>query len=186
VASPDNWLKILPGRPGWPCVILIHGLGVNADFWFRPERVQVMAGLVSLSRLLHAGPDGAATGPALADALVHRGYALAAWTQSRPVGQLMIAVDELDRVVAGIRERLGRIPLVLVGHSRGGLVARAWLARGGEREASALITIGTPHGGSTLASWTDLIAPVAKALDRLNITTGAFQGHLRRLWGFRR
>ena len=39
----------------------------------------------------------------------------------------------------------------MVGHSMGGLVARAYLRRHGAQRVSALITLGTPHRGSELA-----------------------------------
>lgn len=43
------------------------------------------------------------------------------------------------------------IDLLLVGHSMGGLVARAYLRRYGELRVARLITLGTPHRGSLLA-----------------------------------
>jgi triacylglycerol esterase/lipase EstA (alpha/beta hydrolase family) len=41
--------------------------------------------------------------------------------------------------------------VILVGHSMGGLVARAYLQRHGESRVAGLVTLGTPHQGSRLA-----------------------------------
>jgi pimeloyl-ACP methyl ester carboxylesterase len=44
---------------------------------------------------------------------------------------------------------------ILVAHSMGGLVARAYVAKGGE--IAKLVTLGTPHLGSPLAKLADII-----------------------------
>lgn len=62
--------------------------------------------------------------------------------------------DYLDPLVARIDAVLadtGAERLILVGHSMGGLVARAYLQRFGEARVAALLTLGTPHQGSRLA-----------------------------------
>jgi triacylglycerol esterase/lipase EstA (alpha/beta hydrolase family) len=41
--------------------------------------------------------------------------------------------------------------LILVGHSMGGLVSRAYLRRNGKARVAKLVTLGTPHRGSQLA-----------------------------------
>lgn len=65
----------------------------------------------------------------------------------------------LERIISGLEAHItaveaafpGKKP-VLVCHSLGGLLARHWLERGGNRErVSGLVTLGTPHGGSKLA-----------------------------------
>lgn len=48
-------------------------------------------------------------------------------------------------------------PLILVGHSSGGVVARAWLVRWATVPVSSLITIATPHLGSPLADIADQV-----------------------------
>lgn len=45
----------------------------------------------------------------------------------------------------------GAGPIIIVGHSMGGLVARAYLERHGAGSISKVITIGTPHHGTGLA-----------------------------------
>ena len=66
-------------------------------------------------------------------------------------------VPEVERAVRRIEAATGLAP-VIVAHSMGGLVARAWLRSraahkrsDGTAEAARLITIGTPHCGTWLA-----------------------------------
>jgi len=42
---------------------------------------------------------------------------------------------------------------ILVGHSRGGLIARKYLEKAYNERIKMLITIGTPHHGSNIARW---------------------------------
>ena len=58
--------------------------------------------------------------------------------------------DDLHRVIESVAA--GR-RVVLVAHSMGGLVARAYLARRGASRVARLITIGSPHHGTRLAAW---------------------------------
>ncbi|MEZ5449229.1 MAG: alpha/beta fold hydrolase [Thiolinea sp.] len=46
-------------------------------------------------------------------------------------------------------------PLILVGHSAGGVVARDWLVRSNRVPVKALVTIATPHLGTPLAQLSD-------------------------------
>ena len=71
------------------------------------------------------------------------------------------SIDEvslrLDEAVAQVRQATGMAP-VLVCHSMGGLVARAWLRRPGRAQAAAhVITIGSPHRGTWLAHFSSTI-----------------------------
>ena len=54
---------------------------------------------------------------------------------------------EIERIVAGS----GQSRVVLVAHSMGGLMARAYLARRGASRVARLITIASPHHGTALA-----------------------------------
>jgi pimeloyl-ACP methyl ester carboxylesterase len=72
--------------------------------------------------------------------------------------------DALEGLVAGnpqVEE------LVLVGHSMGGLVARAALARDGawRSRVSTLIALGSPHRGAPLERFADAAAAVLDAID---------------------
>ncbi|MCM8595540.1 triacylglycerol lipase [Accumulibacter sp.] len=60
-------------------------------------------------------------------------------------------IEPLARRVDAVLAATGADRLVLVGHSMGGLVARAYLQRHGSSRTARLITLGTPHQGSELA-----------------------------------
>lgn len=61
-------------------------------------------------------------------------------------------VPQIEKAVAQLERQTGLAPL-LVCHSMGGLVARAWMAAtpGADQRVHRIVTIGTPHGGTWLA-----------------------------------
>ncbi|HYR03682.1 MAG TPA: hypothetical protein VES58_10075 [Syntrophobacteria bacterium] len=91
------------------------------------------------------------------------GYPVVAWSQSRPVGPIEIAVSEL-------RETIGRFSpwasagILLICHSRGGLVARKYLETP-EPRVRLLLTLSSPHHGTRLARWATYVSPLASFLD---------------------
>ncbi|MCA6216562.1 permease [Ideonella sp. B7] len=110
--------------PGRPGVLLVHGYLCNRAVW-NPW----------LQRCRQLGI------PALALTLEPPGVDL-----DRHVPALAAAVQTLW-------ERTGQPPL-LVGHSMGGLLLRAWLrADAGRTPCRGLVTVGTPHLGTWLAHW---------------------------------
>lgn len=86
-----------------------------------------------------------------------RGIPCAAMTLEPAHGSRMEAmVDDLDQCVKSLVQITGCAPL-LVAHSMGGLVVRAWLKRLSTEErvrhAAHVVTVATPHGGTWLARW---------------------------------
>jgi len=142
------------GSPDMPACVLIHGVGMNKHMWAEPEEARVMGGLFPLSVML-SGYDEMRT---LYHDLSAEGFTVITWSQARPVGPTRLSVEELRRAV-GVLERIPHKGLVLIGHSRGGLVARAALADSGFLPAGekllALITLSSPHAGSELSRWAE-------------------------------
>jgi len=60
-------------------------------------------------------------------------------------------VDTVAQRVEQVLAATGTSQVILVGHSMGGLVARAYLRRHGPAKVLRLVTLGTPHAGSELA-----------------------------------
>ncbi|MFC0252624.1 esterase/lipase family protein [Massilia consociata] len=111
-----------------PPVLLLHGYGCNSGYWSH------LMPLLDAARISHAAVD---LEPLTADIdayapLVER------------------AVDELCAAS-------GSEKVVIVAHSMGGLVARAWMRacrqQGKAPRAARVITLGTPHHGTCLAAF---------------------------------
>ena len=91
------------------------------------------------------------------DRLRHDGYGVLSFDlggllwrfNTQPIPDLAeLIADKLEGLCA--RHDLGR--LHIIGHSKGGLIARTYIQRyGGDRRAKSLITLGTPHHGTPTA-----------------------------------
>jgi len=106
-------------------VLLIHGYGCNGGYW-RPLREMLMREGIS-----HDAVD---------------------------LEPVTAGIDEYVDAVEAAMHRLqaatGAPRVVIVGHSMGGLVARAWLRKYGAAAAARVarvVTVGTPHFGTALA-----------------------------------
>ena len=109
-----------------PCakpVILVHGVLVNDGVWFGFRRELVRQGIRGVFTVNY--------GPPYADI-------------ERFAVQLAAKID-------AVRSATGAQRVVLLCHSMGGLVARAYVRRFGAARVERIITIGTPHHGSVLA-----------------------------------
>jgi pimeloyl-ACP methyl ester carboxylesterase len=124
IMALHRWLIRDPApAPAARPIVLIHGVLCNDGVWFALRRHLAQAGIGPVYTLNY--------GPMFASA---EHFAL-----------------QLDARVAAVRAATGAERVVLVGHSLGGLVARAYLRRFGTAHVSRLITVGTPHHGSVFA-----------------------------------
>ena len=101
-------------------VLLLHGVGCNAGVWSGFSRHLAECGIRPVYALSY-GP---------------------------PLASIEHFADQLADRIAGIAAATGAAQVVLVAHSMGGLVARAYLRKYGGTRVRRLITIGTPHHGS--------------------------------------
>ena len=85
----------------------------------------------------------------LARYLIARGHAVHTVTLEPLFAQIEDYVAPLARKVGEVAGESGRV--ILVGHSMGGLVCRAYARRFGGARIARIITLGTPHHGSALA-----------------------------------
>jgi triacylglycerol esterase/lipase EstA (alpha/beta hydrolase family) len=74
-------------------------------------------------------------------------------------GDLNASADALDSAVTAALDRTGDSSVDVVGYSAGGLVARLWVAGGGGDLARRVVTLGSPHHGTSLADLAGRIAP---------------------------
>ncbi|MDR7050884.1 triacylglycerol esterase/lipase EstA (alpha/beta hydrolase family) [Duganella sp. 3397] len=114
-------LQLQPQARGLP-VLLIHGYGCNSGYW-RPLSAHLRASGIS-----HYGIDLEPPGADIDDF----------------APQVQAAVEHLCAVT-------GSAQVIILAHSMGGLVARAWLRRHGAARVARVITLGTPHHGTVLA-----------------------------------
>ena len=160
-----------PSETDKPWVILIHGLGMSHRSWLDPFNEFLLGGAISfdyvltdmrpslcLSRFSASGILGCSPPLRLSrplplsfwELLKRKGYGIVTWSQEKSRGRIEHAVGELQTLLAGIPHREKR---VLLGHSRGGLVARNYLQdrRPGWDRVSGVVLLGVPHHGSRIA-----------------------------------
>jgi pimeloyl-ACP methyl ester carboxylesterase len=177
-------ITVHKGDPDKPVVIFIHGLGVNKGFWTDPD-TKVLARIIPLKVFAAKKPRPRAAlsrgrvkykkltvgfipekTENLWSTVISHGFNAVCWSQSRPAGPIGAAVEELDKIVINATKLFPEKPVALIGHSRGGLVARKYMEKK-PREIKALVTISSPHGGSSLSRLGTYLSPLAPALKRM-------------------
>jgi pimeloyl-ACP methyl ester carboxylesterase len=106
-----------------PPVLLLHGYGCNSGYWAH------LTPLLDAARISHASLD---------------------------LEPIMGAIDDyvtlVERACASLCERSGAPKVIIVAHSMGGLVARAYMREHGSDRIAHVFTLGTPHHGTSLAN----------------------------------
>jgi pimeloyl-ACP methyl ester carboxylesterase len=120
--SPRDPPSVVPGA--FPPVLLVHGIFCNAGVWRRMRRYLGTRGIDNLFAI----------------------------NLEPPLAGIDDFAVTLAERVEEVRRRTGADKVVLVAHSMGGLVSRAYIARlGGAQRVERLVTIGSPHHGSEMA-----------------------------------
>ena len=127
-----RWLLPDPApAPAITPVLLLHGILCNAGVWLPLKRHLKARGI---------GPI----------------YAL---SYGPPLASINAFADQVADKIDAILAATGARQVVIVGHSMGGLVGRAYVRRHGGAKVRRLITIGTPHHGSVHAHMLPGVAP---------------------------
>ena len=149
-----------------PVIVYIHGLGMDKNIWINPSDSRILAGTFPLKILLNrrASQDKSEVIATLYDDLKQRDYSLITWSQQRPAGPISSVVKELHEIMKAANE-LSQAGSILVGHSRGGLIARKYLSATKDTSVKCLLTIATPHKGSSIAGISRYIAPLVSLID---------------------
>jgi pimeloyl-ACP methyl ester carboxylesterase len=165
------------GRADRPVIIFIHGLGNDKGIWLDLYNTKMFAKNlpVKIFAARRPGPcqvknkkkltigDIPEKIDGLWAALNRREYNLVCWSQNRPAGPISAAVEELKQVVEMTRRVFPRKNVAFICHSRGGLVARKLMERR-MPEVKALVTVATPHHGSSLALLGKYLKPLSSAV----------------------
>lgn len=150
------------GVKGSPLAVFIHGMGMNMTAWTDPASARILGGKYPISALLR---DPRLEMKTSFHDVRARGWSVLSWSQSRPVGPIGIAVRELTELIRLYR-RYASHGLFFICHSRGGLIARKYIEEH-DVPLRGMITLATPHHGTSLARWADLISPLAAATDHI-------------------
>ncbi|WP_031068220.1 esterase/lipase family protein [Streptomyces sp. NRRL S-118] len=133
------------------CHLVLYPTGIA------PERRPGPAGRRATGRppvvLLHGFIDNRSVFVLLRRSLARHGRKhLESLNYSPLTCDLRVAAELLGRHVEDICARTGHHEVDVVGHSLGGLIARYYVQRlGGDRRVRILVTLGTPHAGTTVA-----------------------------------
>jgi triacylglycerol lipase len=127
IAHPFERLIVKRDAPSRPAadrlpLLLIHGYCSNRGFWWW-----------------------------LKPRLEASGRSVATLTLEPVFGSIDGYAAQVARRVDALCRETGAERVMLVGHSMGGLVSRAYLRRYGESRVARLVTLATPHRGSILA-----------------------------------
>jgi pimeloyl-ACP methyl ester carboxylesterase len=173
------------GRDDKPAVIFIHGLGMDKNIWVNPSDSYILGGKFPIKTILGKQPfakdfglsrdmtnekvpkfsTGEHSGniQTLFDDLRFKGYTVFTWSQKRPAGPIESVELELKQIVRNVK-KMTKAGIIIIGHSRGGLIGRKYLLKK-DRKIRGLITISTPHKGSSIARIANYLSPLVSLIN---------------------
>jgi len=168
------------GRLDAPVVVLVHGIGGNAQHWTDPISLNPndtwlfdrnATPPTHTSGIGSSPPYQAGSVTAWGQTLHDAGISYVVWSQTHPNDLLQYSIGEAATVLTALEQHLfapyeqdiatngGTVPpLVILCHSRGGLVTRGALKQLGSAGVPHLrkvITLCTPHHGSFMPALAD-------------------------------
>lgn len=150
-----------PTEPAWATLLLVHGLGEHVGRYDHVARQMAAAG-IDVHGYDHRG-FGASSGP--------RAY-VPRWSALH---------DDLEFRLGAARAASPGIPIVLYGHSMGGLIALGYVLSENARPLPDLLVLTSPGLDSTIAGWKQALAPIlGRIAPRLRIRNGFRAGDLSR------
>ncbi|MEP7205484.1 MAG: alpha/beta fold hydrolase [Casimicrobiaceae bacterium] len=129
--------------------LLGSGLRMGFGWWFMREPAPAPAVLPVL--LIHGVLCNSGVWLGMRSALRPLGLPIYTISYGPPLASIETFAEALAQKIDAIMLDTGACRIALVGHSMGGIVARAYMRRHGSAKVATLITVGTPHAGSVLA-----------------------------------
>jgi len=184
----DIVTNALPSSENKVLTILIHGYGSSKWLWLDP-----FFGTFGWLRDYHTDPKPkdlgwhskqpsshmylpfATTISPLANPegvfqyLMKKGYEVLTYSQIDPFGDIDTSAKEIEVLLKAIKKIYGEKKIVLVGHSRGGICIRKFLDLTPNTDVSKVITLSTPHKGSTLVNFKFPKQPIIEILNDTNL-----------------
>ena len=154
-------IKFHKGEVSRPLAVFIHGMGMNVKAWSDPSGAKILGGKYPLRVLLYGDNDLVTS----FEDLKALGFSLLSWTQSRPTGPMHFAVQELQDMIKA-HSAYTDSGIIFICHSRGGLIARKYL-EDKNVFVRGLITLATPHHGTSMARWPVYVSPLTSRLYQL-------------------
>ena len=114
--------RLVRSEGGRAPLLLIHGYQCNRGFWIE-----------------------------LRNRLTRAGWQVATISLDPVFNDIDGYVEQVSRRIEDVCAATGADKVMLVGHSMGGLVSRAYLRKQGNARVAKLVTLGSPHRGSHLA-----------------------------------
>lgn len=151
------------------------------------------------SWLMPMAPRGAHPGSGIPLVLVHgfacnRGYwwFFARWLRDAGFGPIYAvsleplfgSIDEharrLGERIEAVCRQTGAAKVVLIGHSMGGLVSRAYLHQDGARRIERIVTLGSPHYGTVLTKGLESLGENVRQMSRGSAWAATLNEHKQR------
>jgi alpha-beta hydrolase superfamily lysophospholipase len=158
--GPDLLVRrwVAAGEP-WASVLIVHGLAEHSG---RYERTGTALAAVGLSvEALDLRGDGGSAG------------------RRADVGRWEDYLDDVESRLAAVRAAAGGRPVVLLGHSLGGLIALDYATSG--RPAPDLLVLSAPALGSTIPGWKrGLVRFLARLAPTMKVSNGLSGAQLSR------
>ena len=163
--TPDGVaLRVLgwqPAEPAWSVLLLVHGLGEHAGRYDHVGRRMAAAGIDVHAFDLRG--FGASSGP--------RAY----------VDRWSVFHDDLEARLSDVRAASHGLPVVLFGHSMGGLIVLGYVLATIPRPLPDLMVLSAPGLEATIAGWKRATAPiVGRIAPRIRVPNGFSAGSLSR------
>ena len=147
--------------PAWATLLIVHGVGEHVGRYDQVARQLAAAGVEVHGFDLRG--FGASGGP--------RAY----------VSRWSVLHDDLEARLAGVRATTPGPPLILYGHSMGGLIVLGYALAGRPRALPDALVLTSPGLDSTIARWKHAVAPMlGRIAPRLRIPNGFGAGALSR------
>jgi pimeloyl-ACP methyl ester carboxylesterase len=139
---------------------------MDKNIWAAPSKSRILGGIFPLKVLVGRYVSGK---PRVLHTLFHdlkkRHYPVITWSQKRTTGPILSVIPELTAIIR-IARGMTAEGIILVGHSRGGLIGRKYLSKT-DSPIKGLITLATPHKGSAIAKVARYFSPLASLINPL-------------------